>query len=166
MNNHENLQAAGGLLALHFARCLEAEKHGQDYPDPYETLEQNQGVEPAFDLLSQLLDSCECPRHRMRLVNVIAGLADLIIHQGAEMQIILRRLADIDEAEKATLLVHVTRGNNLHVNIAAELPDFEGMPKAMAAGLAAEIANNLMTEVIKTVVSAILQVAKEQSAKD
>jgi hypothetical protein len=103
-------QAGGGMLALYFRACLEAETAGRPFPAPEDIFLSRgvgQGVKPAYDLLRDLIGVCDCPMHRQALRSVMAGFADIIAAHGAELEGMLHHVMNPDEPDTFAYVVRV-----------------------------------------------------------
>jgi hypothetical protein len=107
--------AGGGMLALYFQRCVQAEADGRPMPSPEDgllTKGAGRKVGPAYDLLLNLTGACDCPAHRKALQLFMGAFADIVARHGAELEGMLHALMFPTEPDTYAYVVRVRAGED------------------------------------------------------
>jgi hypothetical protein len=107
--------AGGGMLALYFRQCLQAETEGRPMPSPEDSLTLKKAgatIGPAYDMILDLTGACDCPAHRKALQLFMGAFADIIARHGAELEGMLHALMFPNEPDTYAYVVRVRAGEN------------------------------------------------------
>jgi hypothetical protein len=97
--------AAAVFLAVHYARCIDATARGEDLPDPSDTLAASKAATMGdqVDTVLSVLNLPHCKVGKTALLRFLAGMVDILVVQGGELEMILHAMARPDDERKVVM---------------------------------------------------------------
>jgi hypothetical protein len=99
--------AAAIFLTTHYARCIDATAMDQAFPDPSDTLDnaKSAAIQDQMDTVLSVLNLPHSLAGKTAMVRFMAGLVDILVDQGGDLEMILHAMARPDEERKAVVTV-------------------------------------------------------------
>ena len=97
--------AAAMFLTSHYAACIHATSRGDDLPDPTETLKTSKAgaLQDRLDIVMSVLNLPHTLAGRTAMVRFMAGMVDVLVDQGGELEMVLHAMARPDDQVKVVL---------------------------------------------------------------